>query len=560
MASAAIGQTTPPPDAGLLMTTPAAPPATPPKSPTLDVQQPVRPPLVAPGGATVKVVSFKITGNTVFSDGLLQALLSDYVGKQLDMAGLDQAAAQISQYYRRHGYFVARAYLPAQEIASGKLEIAVLEGRLGAVTLEAKGDKRLKPAVAQELVTGAAPLNAPVNEQNLERGLMLVSDLPGIEVKSTLVPGATPGTSDLVLETTEGPMGTGSVDIDNFGNKYTGEFRVGATLNLNDLSGYGDQLVVRGMTSGSGMNYGRLAYSLPVGNLGTKVGLSYTRMNYELGESFASLLASGSSNVTSLFAVHPIMRSRNTNLYVTGSLDHKRMADEQLAVNVTDAKTVNVLVLGLAGDLRDGVGGGGINTGSLTLTAGDLDLSGNANSNAFSDASTAQTKGGYSKFNFSLARLQRVDDSWSVYASLSGQGASKNLDTSEKFILGGLGVRAYPMGEAAADSGLLLNLEARYDIPNFEYGNLQLVGFIDTGSVRLHRSPWTGWSIGSVVPNTYSLSGMGVGVNLYRGSDFAIRSSLAWKLGSNPGADALGRDVDGSDKGVRFWLQASKQF
>ncbi|MDD5030907.1 MAG: POTRA domain-containing protein, partial [Rhodoferax sp.] len=73
----------------------------------------MRAPLVVPGGTKVTVASFKITGNTVYSEDLLQALLGGYIGKQLDLADLDQAAAQISQYYRRHGYFVARAYLPA---------------------------------------------------------------------------------------------------------------------------------------------------------------------------------------------------------------------------------------------------------------------------------------------------------------------------------------------------------------------------------------------------------------------------------------------------------------
>ncbi len=137
---------------------------------------------------------------------------------------------------------------------------------------------------------------------------MLLNDLPGVEVKSTLVPGATPGTSDLVVETTEGALLTGSVDVDNYGNKYIGAVRAGATLHINDPAGLGDQIVVRGMTSGTGMRYGRLAYSLPVGNMGTKLGLAYSRMNYELRKEFAALNASGDASVASLFAVHPLIR------------------------------------------------------------------------------------------------------------------------------------------------------------------------------------------------------------------------------------------------------------
>jgi hemolysin activation/secretion protein len=403
-------------------------------------------------------------------------------------------------------------------------------------------------------------VGAPINEKNVERGLMLLNDLPNIGVKSTLVPGATPGTSDLVVETVEGGVASGGVDIDNYGNKYTGSIRGGVTVNLNDLSGYGDQIVVRGMTSGSGMGYGRLAYSLPVGDAGTKAGAAYSRMNYRLGGDFEPLRATGESSVASLFAVHPVIRSRNSNVFVTASYDNKRILDDQNSVNVTK-KTADVVVVGFAGDSRDGVGGGGLTAGSLSFTSGRLNVSGNANY-AATDAITALTDGAYSKVNYSLSRLQRLDDAWSLYAGLSGQAANKNLDSSEKFSLGGMGVRAYPQGEASGDTGALLNLEARYTVPGIDIGTLQVVGFIDTGSIILHQNPWAGWQPTGRpnYPNAYTLSGIGFGLNLYKEGDFSIRTSAAWKIGTNPGADAAGNDSDSENRGVRIWLQATKQF
>ena len=560
-ATAAFGQAAPP-DAGSLMnTTKEMAPAAPPKAPTMDVQQTVRPALVTPGGAKVKVESFKVTGNTAFKTEQLEYLLAGYVGKELDLAGLDEAAGVISQFYRQQGYFVARAYLPAQEVSGGNLEIAVVEGRLGAIKFTPAADVRLSKDVAEMILNGAAPVGAPINENSVERGLMLLNDLPGVSVKSTLVPGATPGTSDLVVEATEGGLLGGSVDIDNYGSKFTGAMRVGATLNLNDVSGNGDQVNIRAMTSGKGMTYGRLAYSLPVGQYGTKVGVAGSTMSYTLGSDFAALDAKGKSNVASIYAVQPFLRSRNANVYATVSFDGKNLNDEQLGKSTTD-KSISVWALGLSGDSRDGLGGGGMNTGSLTFTSGKLDLDGNANY-AANDAITAKSAGNYSKIGYSLARLQRVDDDWSVYGSLSGQRAgSHNLDSSEKFTLGGLGVRAYPQGEAAGDSGTLLNLEARYNLGATDYGNLQISGFYDKGSVTLHSKTWTGWQpVGRPgFPNSYSISGMGIGVNLSKDADYSIRASLAWKLGSNPGADAAGRDSDNNDRSARFWLQATKQF
>lgn len=558
-ASASFAQVAPP-DAGFLSTTPVAPPQAPAKSPTFEVQQPQLPPLVTPGGVKVKALSFKISGNTVFSEATLAALLNPFVGQDLDLAGLDEAAGVISQYYRSQGYFVARAYLPTQEIASGNLEIAVIEGRLGAVKFNRGDTTRLSEARAQELLAGASPIGAPIKEQNIERGLMLLNDLPGVEVKSTLTPGATPGTSDLVVETTEGPLLGGSVDLDTYGNKYTGVTRVGGTLNVNDPLGIGDQFVVRVLTSGRGLNYGRLAYSAPVGNIGTKLGVAYSKMRYKLGRDFAPLNATGESTVTSIYAVQPVVRSRNSNLYGTATYDNKRLSDVQLGANVTD-KRIGVFGFGLSGDLRDALGGGGLTVAGLNFSGGRLDLGGNVNY-AANDAITARTAGSYTKANYNISRLQRLDDTWSLFAGLTGQGASKNLDSSEKFVLGGLGVRAYPQGEASGDSGNLFNLEARYTLGGFDFGNVQLVGFYDYGSIRLHKTLWVGSQPVGLpnFPNSYHLAGAGFGINLFKEGDYSLRSSVAWKVGSNPGRDALGRDSDGESKSPRFWIQLSKQF
>lgn len=559
--SAAFAQVQP--DAGSLMTIPAAPMTAPPKAPVFEIQQDVRPALVVPGGVKVKVNGFKVTGNTAYPSAELENLLSLQVGKELDLAGLDEAASLISQYYRNHGYFVARAYLPAQEVASGNIEISVIEGRLGAVKLERKGETRLMAEVAQGIVADSAPIGSPIKDTNIERGLMLLNDLPGVEVKSTLVPGASVGTSDLVVETTQGALLNGSVDADNYGNKFTGAARVGGTVNINDPSGRGDQVILRGMASGlggssndGGMRYFRGAYSLPVGTAGTKLGVAYTGMNYTLGQDFAALNANGTSSIGSLFAVHPILRSRNANFFATANFDSKRIKDNQNGINTAD-KGVNVFSLGLSGDSRDGYGGGGMTSGSLTVSGGNITLD-NANFNA-NDAITAQTSGGYGKLAYGLTRLQRVDDDWALYVAFSGQAANKNLDSSEKFVLGGMGVRAYPQGEAAGDEGQLLNLEARYNVPGLK---LQLTGFFDVGRVTLHKNTWNGWQPVGLpnFSNSYNLAGYGVGANFYEESSFTIRASLAWKLGTNPGASAMGLDSDNNNTSPRLWLQATKQF
>ena len=86
--------------------------------------------------------------------------------------------------------------------------------------------------------------NAP-----LERRLLLLSDLPGVAVKSTLVPGSEVGTSDLLVDLVPARRVTGSIDADDAGNRYTGYFRLGGSVNLNEPFGIGDVASVRGLVS-----------------------------------------------------------------------------------------------------------------------------------------------------------------------------------------------------------------------------------------------------------------------------------------------------------------------
>jgi hemolysin activation/secretion protein len=157
-----------------------------------------------------------------------------------------------------------------------------------------------------------------------------------------------------------------------------------------------------------------------------------------------------------------------------------------------------------------------------------------------------------------VSRLQALTATTTAYFSFSGQAASKNLDSSEQFTLGGpTAVRAYPTGEAVGDEGWLLNAELRWDfMPNW-----QLSGFIDHGRIQLHHSTWTGWQFGNAdLPNAYSLSGAGVGLTYSRPGDLSVRMVVADAIGSNPGHGITGNNADNRPSRLRGWLQLVKTF
>ena len=499
----------------------------------------------AAAGPRFLVNSLHVTGQTHFSEAELLAATDFKPGSELSLADLRAFASQITDLYDRNGYFVAQAYLPPQDIKDGAVTIAVIEGRYGKISLN--NQSKASDGTLQGVLDG---LNSgdPVTTAPLERRLLIISDIPGVEVKSTLSPGAEVGTSDLMVGVMPGQRVTGSLEADNWGNPYTGQYRLGAAINLNEPFGFGDVLSARFMASTSGgMDYGRVSYQAQVGD--ATVGVAYTIFDYRLGEQFASLHASGSEQIASLYGSYPLIRSYDQNLYALVDFDARTFQDNIGVTFSTVDKQAYVVIAGFSGDNRDDFGGGGWNAYSLTGSFGDLDIQSPLARAA--DAATARTNGTYAKLSFNVSRLQHVYGPLSVYGAVRGQFAADNLDISEKMELGGAyGVRAYPEGEAYGDEGYIATLEARLLLPRWLEslpGEVQLIGFVDTGSVTFYKSPWFNGR------NDATRSGIGVGLTWAAPNNFTATVAYAHELGDVPATSA-------PDRFGRFWVQLVKYF
>ncbi len=516
--------------------------------PEIRIEQGSVPSSPAADSVRFPVRTLHVTGQAVYSEAELVAVSGFAPGGDVTIGELRGMAARIADFYHQNGLFVAQAYLPAQDIKDGAVTIAVLEGHFGNVTL--RNQTNLRDSLANGMLDGVRSGDT-IRIAPLEESLLLLSDVPGVNVRSTLVPGTTVGTSDLLVDVTPGQRVTGSVEADNGGSRYTGENRIGATVNLNNPFGLGDQASLRVLTSGSGLTYGRASYQLHVGR--ATVGVAYTALKYRLGKEFAALQAHGTAEIASIYASYPLIRSRNTNLYAMVQYDHRTYEDKvdsTVPPTVTDKRN-NVWMGSLYGSRRDNLGAGGVSSFSLTLSAGDLDIRTAAALAA--DAAAARTNGNYGKLAYNFARLQNVTDTISLYAGINGQFASKNLDISEEMGLGGpYAVRAYPVGEAYADEGYVVNLEARLRLPKLTErlpGQIHLVGFVDTGRVKFNKDPWPA----AAVPNHRTLSAAGFGATWVDYNNFSLSAYWAHKLGNAVATSA-------PDKGSRVWLQAIKYF
>ncbi|WP_242138928.1 ShlB/FhaC/HecB family hemolysin secretion/activation protein [Sphingomonas sp. TREG-RG-20F-R18-01] len=512
--------------------------------PGLVVAPPAAAPDVDPAGPRIRVSTLRISGETLYDEGTLLAASGVTAGSNLNLYELRAAAARIAAFYKARGYFLAQAYLPAQDVQGGSVTIAVIEGRYGAVTID--NATNFKPGVARGILrgidTGDIVASAP-----LERRLLLLSDIPGVAVQSTLSPGTDFGASNLNVAMAPGRRVTGDVSVDNAGNRYTGAYRGGGSINLNNATGLGDTLGFRVLASTEGMAYGRASWQVPVGNL--TVGAAYAHFRYDLSHEFESLNAHGTADIAAVYASYPLVRSRNANLYAVGELDAKWYDDRIDLTGSRSRRMSKTGTLGLNGNTRDGLGGGGLNVFSVGWTIGDLDL--RTPLDRAADALTARSNGTFNKFNFSAARLQSVAGPLSLYGAVRGQVALDNLDTSEKMELGGAyNVRAYPEGEAYGDQGYIATAEARLMVSDWTRGfpgQLQLIGFVDTGHVQYSKDKWF------VGRNHTQRSGYGGGIAWMAPENFTLRGTYARKIGDVAATSA-------PDRAGQFWFQVAKTF
>lgn len=483
--------------------------------------------------ARVSVSRLKITSNTLFSETHLLDVLGDAaparaLSREFSFADLQALAARITAYYKAQGYLLAYAYLPAQDVLEGQVEIAVLEGRVSAVQLT--NPSRHRDAAVRATLANIQ-LDAPLYNPVLERSLLLLSDLPGSTVQATLKPGASVGTSELDIEVRDQPgrgMLSGDTSIDNQGGHATGEYRVGVGINLSSPLHLGDTLDMRLLGAGKGFHYGRVAWQVPVGNDGLKLGLAGSSMDYRLQEDFAALQAHGSATTIGAYLLYPVIRSRFTNVNAQLSYDRTKTNDRTDSTGSRTTKALGVTQAGLSGSFYDGLGG--LNVGVLNLVMGQLSVDSN-------------DRGSYTKTGFQLGRTQRLSDAWQLRGQLSGQLAQRDLPSSEKFSLGGAqAVRAYPQGEAPTDDGWLMTLELGYLFaPQW-----QALLFRDEAQGKAEHA------LGTASGNERRLCGYGLGINFSGTAGLSLQASVAWRSTDAPASEA--------DRVPRSWVRLVQAF
>jgi hemolysin activation/secretion protein len=485
----------------------------------------------------------------------LTEAVAPWLHRDLTFDELREMAGAVTGLYRRRGYMVAGAYLGNQTIRDNILTITVVEGRLGQVRLRSNAtivpDQQILETIALNLCPqkGECSDDRPIRKEEIERAGILASEIPGVRAKYELTPGTAKGSTDIIVDATPTSRFNATVGADNNGFAFTGRNRVSLALSAANLAHRGDLLSLSTTYTGKGFFSFALDGSLPVGYSGARGGLTAGHLRYALGREFAVLGATGVSDTVGFYWTYPVIRTLVSSMDLRLDLVGKKIGSDIETLGLRSREGAGEAIISISGSRLDHVLRSGSLQYRLSFTQGNLRLSDPA-SRAF-DAATAGTEGAFGKLNYLVRREELLLPGWTAFAQLSGQQATTNLDSSEKFPLGGSqAVRAYDTGAASADNATLLTVETRLRVPTELIGGWEMIvaPFYDHAWATFNDRTWPGFT-GS---NKAQMAGAGLYVSLARPGHYSLRATYAKRVRISTGV------VPGG--GHQIWVEAAAAF
>jgi hemolysin activation/secretion protein len=467
------------------------------------VEAPVSSVAVPPGADQVRVTvrDVVVEGSTVYSAEALGESYAGLLGREVSLADVFAVAEVLQRRYRDDGYVLTRVVVPPQKVTEGVFRMRVVEGFVARVTVEGDvGPVGERVQAYLDNITAARP----VRQQDLERYLLLVTDLPGVTAQGVLRPGTGEvGAAELVVRVERDPF-EGYALANNRGSKYTGRTRGALSLQGSSATALGERL--RGLvvsTLGSNEeHYGQVAYDQAVGSEGLRLrataAYDRTRPGYGLG----AFDVKGTTAFGDLSAVYPVVRTRARSLYLEGGLQASDTEQKALGERLYRDQ-LRVLYGGLTADVLDGWGGRSQVGVSLRQGLGVLGASDKGDAelsrvDGVPDATVLRVEG---------ARYQPFGATpWGLLTSVKGQYAWDPLLVDEEMGLGGETFgRGYDPSDIAGDQGLGMMLELQYTRPvdSTWLRGYQAYGFYDLGAV---------WNEDDAPPKKQSMASAGLGV------------------------------------------------
>jgi hemolysin activation/secretion protein len=435
-------------------------------------------PLALEEGPRIVVTAFKLQGVVDRPDrgvkveevlALLDATRNPQPAKGFTVNQLQEAAGKVATYYREHGYILAQAFVPAQQVTNGEVVVQVLEGKLSGVVVE--GNKGYSAKTLERPFR--ALVGEPLDKDSIESALLTLTNYPGVTAFGVLGAGHDVGTTNLTLRVQGEDRFRVETVLDNYGTRFAGEYRGQVALTFNDPLGLADRLKVTGLYARSSSEashglYGGVDYEIPLFSPSDSLRFIHLTNAYNVGAAASAVTTAdseGDTRVDEMAYRHDFARTRLGSASIGVAFNLKSATFEAPPAVVYDDKLTTARLD--AQWERIDTRFRGVNRVAFAFTRGFNDLFDSldaydsmAVAAGTSRVSRLGASGKFNKLSLQLQRLQRLTQFTSLVMRLDGQFTNDPLVSLEQFSMGGPdSVRAYPSAELLAEKGGVASLE-----------------------------------------------------------------------------------------------------
>lgn len=239
-----------------------------------------------------------------------------FIGRPATRATLQALVGAMSEAYGHTEVALFTIVIPEQDLSSGNVRVLVAEGHLEAVVLTGEVEGRRLRLV--RAYAGRLTRQQPTHRATLERYLSLIRDIPGIEVRPSLVTGQGPGGVRMILALDyKKPSLTFSFDNRTTQLVRDGQFQARARAFGLIREGDETELNAAASVDFNDLLYVGLTHSTPLGTEGTRLALTGGFLRTRPPASGLS----GEAKTLGLSVSHPLIRGYRRNLSVSLSLD-----------------------------------------------------------------------------------------------------------------------------------------------------------------------------------------------------------------------------------------------
>lgn len=497
------------------------PPETPESKPEILLPEPT--PITPPDAALdaqFTLTAVTIEGATVFDPSAFEPLYRPLLGRQVTLLDVYRLRDAITARYRSAGYTLSQAIIPPQNVESGSVRIQVIEGYIDEIVFEGDtADARGLLGATAEKIRQSRPLR----QSDLERYILLLSDLPGVEVSTILKPAEdTPGAADLIIAVRRRPLGA-TLQVDNRGSRAIGPVQASLGVDLNNAFGLSEQTSVFFATAipTDELRYVAIQHTQILGPEGSRLTFSASDSYSEPGGAISALSALGTATTASIFYSNPVVRSRATTLRLEAGFSYQNSRTDLLSTLFSRDRVRFGTVRALY-DFSDVAFGASASTLIVAEAERGFDVFG-ASESGSADLSRVNGKSDYTLVAGETIRIQRLSGNVSLALAFAGQYSFDSLLSSQQFGLGGARFgRGYEPSELVGDHGVAFSIEPRVDLP-IPAPRTQLYAFYDVGKTWV-KAPLLG------EPSSASLSSAGMGLRLQLGARVFANFELAKPL------------------------------